>query len=207
MAKIENANSVRLFGDYSIHAIKYFTQVTNSKHAQFALKVTLAGMIGYFFYTASDYFGIHTVFYTPLIIALGSTGATMYKGVLRAAGCLIGGALGMICTIWVIPRFETLGMYLLIVFCVHGLAAWVAFGSERISYMGLQIALAFDLGVLTDYGPSTQIDPIRDRFIGIVLGILIISTDEVLAGDHHRSVTPGDRFASRPEALLGRCPD
>jgi multidrug resistance protein MdtO len=149
---------------------------TNPRHAQFALKVTLAGMIGYIFYTASAYFGIHTVYYTPLIIALGSTGATMHKGVLRIAGCVIGGALGMICTIWVIPRFETLGMYLLIVFCVHGLAAWVAFGSERISYMGLQIALAFDLGVLTDYGPSTQIDPIRDRFIGIVLGILIIST-------------------------------
>ncbi len=149
---------------------------TNPRHAQFALKVTLAGMIGYFFYTASDYFGIHTVFYTPLIIALGSTGATMRKGVLRVAGRLIGGALGMICTIWVIPRFEALGMYLLIVFCVHGLAAWVAFGSERISYIGLQIALAFDLVILTDYGPSTQIDPIRDRFIGIVLGILIIST-------------------------------
>ncbi|MEA3148321.1 MAG: multidrug resistance protein MdtO, partial [Verrucomicrobiota bacterium] len=149
---------------------------TNRRHAQFALKVTLAGMIGYIFYSASDYPGIHTVYYTPLIIALGSTGATMQKGVLRVAGCLIGGALGMICTIWVIPRFETFGMYLLIVFCVHGLAAWVTFGSERISYVGLQIALAFDLGVLTDYGPSTQIDPIRDRFIGIVLGILIIST-------------------------------
>jgi multidrug resistance protein MdtO len=148
---------------------------TNRRHAQFALKVTLAGMIGYLFYTASDYRNIHTVYYTPLIIALGSTGATMQKGVLRVAGCLIGGALGMICTIWVIPRFETFGMYLLIVFCMHGLAAWVAFGSERISYIGLQIALAFDLGVLTDYGPSTQIDPIRDRFIGIVLGILIIS--------------------------------
>jgi hypothetical protein len=38
---------------------------TNPRHVQFALKVTLAGMIGYFFYTASDYFGIHTVFYTP----------------------------------------------------------------------------------------------------------------------------------------------
>lgn len=149
---------------------------TNRRHAQFALKVTLAGMIGYLFYTASGYPGIHTVYYTPLIVALGSTGATMQKGVLRVAGCLIGGALGMICTIWVIPRFETFGMYLLIVFCIHGLAAWVTFGSERISYMGLQIALAFDLGVLTDYGPSTQIDPIRDRFIGIVLGILIIST-------------------------------
>jgi multidrug resistance protein MdtO len=149
---------------------------TNPRHAQFALKVTLAGMIGYIFYTASDYFGIHTVYYTPLIIALGSTGATMHKGVLRIVGCVIGGALGMTCTIWVIPRFETFGMYLLTVFCVHGLAAWVAFGSERISYMGLQIALAFDLGVLQDSAPSTSIDPIRDRFIGIILGILIIST-------------------------------
>jgi multidrug resistance protein MdtO len=148
---------------------------TNPKHIQFALKVTLAGMIGYIFYTASDYFGIHTVYYTPLIIALGSTGATIHKGVLRIVGCVIGGGLGLICTIWVIPRFETLGMYLLIVFCLHALAAWIAFGSERISYMGLQIALAFDLGVLSDYGPPTKIDPIRDRFIGIVLGICIIS--------------------------------
>jgi multidrug resistance protein MdtO len=148
---------------------------TNPKHVQFALKVTLAGMIGYIFYTASDYFGIHTVYYTPLIIALGSTGATIHKGLLRIIGCVIGGGLGLICTIWVIPRFETLGMYLLIVFCLHALAAWIAFGSERISYMGLQIALTFDLGVLRDYGPPTSIDPIRDRFIGIILGIIIIS--------------------------------
>jgi multidrug resistance protein MdtO len=149
---------------------------SNPRHVQFALKVTLAGMIGYIFYTASDYFGIHTVYYTPLIIALASTGATMHKGLLRIVGCIIGGGLGLICSIWLIPRFETLGMYLLIVFCLHGLAAWVAFGSERISYMGLQIALAFDLGVLKDYGPAKGIDPIRDRFIGIVLGIIIIST-------------------------------
>ncbi|HYZ74244.1 MAG TPA: FUSC family protein, partial [Chthoniobacterales bacterium] len=148
---------------------------TNPRHVQFALKVTLAGMIGYIFYTASDYFGIHTVYYTPLIIALSSTGATIHKGVLRIVGCVIGGGLGLICTIWVIPRFETLGMYLLIVFCLHALAAWIAFGSERISYMGLQIALTFDLGVLRDYGPPTSIDPIRDRFIGIILGICIIS--------------------------------
>jgi multidrug resistance protein MdtO len=149
---------------------------TNPTHVQFALKVTLAGMIGYIFYTASDYFGIHTVYYTPLIIALTSIGATMHKGLLRIVGCVIGGALGLISTIWLIPRFETLGMYLFIVFCLHGLAAWVAFGSERISYMGLQIALAFDLGVLKDYGPPKEIDPIRDRFIGIIVGILIITT-------------------------------
>ena len=149
---------------------------SNPRHVQFALKVTLAGMIGYLFYTASDYYGIHTVFYTPLIIALASTGATVHKGLLRIVGCIIGGALGLICSIWVIPRYETLGTFLLIVFCVHGLAAWIASGSERISYVGLQIAMAFDLGFLQGYGPPTNIDPLRDRFIGIVLGICIIAT-------------------------------
>lgn len=148
---------------------------TNPRHVQFALKVTLAGMLGYFFYSASDYFGIHTVFYTPLIIALASTGATMHKGLLRIAGCIIGVALGLVSSIWLIPRFETLGIYLLIVFCVHGLAAWIVSGSERISYIGLQIALTFDLGVLQGYGPSTEIDPLRDRFIGIILGLCIVS--------------------------------
>ena len=59
---------------------------SNPRHVQFALKVTLAGMIGYLFYTASDYYGIHTVFYTPLIIALASTGATIHKGFLRIVG-------------------------------------------------------------------------------------------------------------------------
>jgi len=142
---------------------------SNPRHVQFALKVTLAGMLGYLFYTASDYYGIHTVFYTPLIIALASTGATVHKGLLRIVGCIIGGALGLICTIWIIPRYETLETFLFIVFCVHGLAAWIASGSERISYMGLQIALAFDLGFLQGYGPPTEIDPLRDRFIGLSL--------------------------------------
>jgi uncharacterized membrane protein YccC len=77
---------------------------------QFAIKVTLAGMLSYLFYTASDYYGIHTVFYTPLIIALASTGATIHKGFLQG------------------------------------------------------------------YGPSDSIDPLRDRFIGIVIGICIVTT-------------------------------
>jgi uncharacterized membrane protein YccC len=89
---------------------------SNPRHVQFAIKVTLAGMLGYLFYTASDYYGIHTVFYTPLIIALASTGATIHKGFLRIVGCIIGGALGLICSIWVIPRFETLETFLFIVF-------------------------------------------------------------------------------------------
>jgi multidrug resistance protein MdtO len=147
---------------------------SNPRHWQFALKVTLAGMIGYLFYTASDYYGIHTVFYTPLIIALASTGATIHKGLLRIVGGVVGGGLAFICTIWVIPRYETLGTFLLIIFCVHGLAAWIASGGDRISYLGLQVALTFDLGFLEGHGPPTNIDPLRDRLIGVFIGLCII---------------------------------
>src|SRR5579862_1504324 len=57
---------------------------TNPAHARFALKVTLAAMFCYFFYTGVDWFGIHTAFITCIFVALETTGATMYKGILRA---------------------------------------------------------------------------------------------------------------------------
>jgi multidrug resistance protein MdtO len=169
---------------------------SNPRHVQFAIKVTLAGMLGYLFYTASDYYGIHTVFYTPLIIALASTGATIHKGFLRIVGCIIGGALGLISLIWVIPRFETLQTFLLIVFCVHGLAAWIATGNDRISYMGLQVALAFDLGFLQGYGPPENIDPLRDRFIGIVLGICIVTAVFAVIWPESADLSARERLAA-----------
>jgi multidrug resistance protein MdtO len=169
---------------------------SNPRHVQFAIKVTLAGMLGYLFYTASDYYGIHTVFYTPLIIALASTGATIHKGSLRVVGCMIGGALGLICSIWVIPRFETLATFLFIVFCIHGLAAWISAGNDRISYMGLQIALAFDLGFLQGYGPPENIDPLRDRFIGIVIGICIATTVFALIWPESANLSARERLAA-----------
>jgi multidrug resistance protein MdtO len=174
---------------------------SNPRHVQFALKVTLAGMLGYLFYTASDYYGIHTVFYTPLIIALASTGATIHKGFLRIVGCIIGGGLGLICSIWVIPRFETLETFLFIVFCVHGLAAWIAAGNDQISYMGLQIALAFDLGFLQGYGPPDNIDPLRDRFIGIVLGICIVTVVFALIWPESADLSARERLATCLRAI------
>jgi len=174
---------------------------SNPRHVQFAIKVTLAGMLGYLFYTASDYYGIHTVFYTPLIIALASTGATIHKGFLRIVGCIIGGALGLICSIWVIPRFETLETFLLIVFCVHGLAAWIAAGNDRISYMGLQVALAFDLGFLQGYGPPDNIDPLRDRFIGIVIGICIVTIVFALVWPESAELSARERIAACLRAI------
>ena len=58
---------------------------TNPAHVHFALKVTFAAMFCYIFYEAIDWSGIHTALITCTFIALESTEATLYKGVLGSA--------------------------------------------------------------------------------------------------------------------------
>jgi len=54
---------------------------------------------------------------------------------------------------------------------VIGLGAWVATGSERSSYAGIQIVFTFALALLEEFGPTTNLTEIRDRMIGILLGV------------------------------------
>jgi len=135
---------------------------TNPAHARFALKVTLAAMACYFLYTGVDWSGIHTAFITCCFIALESTGATLRKGWLRLCGCLIGGALGFISILYVVPRMETIASLVLLTATVSALAGWVAAGSPRIAYAGLQIAFAFFLAIFQGFAPATDLDVIRD---------------------------------------------
>jgi multidrug resistance protein MdtO len=67
-----------------------------------------------------------------------------------------------------------LGDLLLLLAPVTLLAAWVGYGSERISYAGWQIGLAFYLVVLQDYGPTISLYTARDRTIGILFGNIVI---------------------------------
>jgi len=148
---------------------------TNPTHVQFALKVTLAAMTCYFIYTGVDWSGIHTAFITCCIIALESTGATLRKGWLRLCGCLIGGALGFLSILYLVPRMETIASLVLLTAGVSAVAGWVAAGSPRIAYAGLQIAFAFYLSIFQGFAPATDLDVIRDRVAGIVLGIAVMS--------------------------------
>ncbi len=144
---------------------------TNPEHVHFALKVTLAAMTCYILYTAVDWPGIHTAFITCCIISLESTGATLHKGTLRFAGCAAGGLLGFLSIVFLVPHMEGIISLALLMGAVTALAGWVAAGSERIAYAGLQIGLAFNMCLLQDFAPDTDFDKIRDRVVGILLGI------------------------------------
>jgi hypothetical protein len=148
---------------------------TNPEYMRFALKVTLASMICYIIYTGLDWPGIHTAFITCTIIALENLGATTRKGALRLVGCSIGGLLGFLTTMYLLPHMVSIVSLCFVAAAGAALAGWVATGSERISYGGLQIALAFFMCIFHGFAPKVEWDPIRDRLVGIVLGIVVSS--------------------------------
>ncbi len=148
---------------------------TDPIHVRFALKTTLAATICYGFYTATDWFGIHTALVTCYFVALSSLGETMHKLMLRIVGALIGAALGVATIVLVMPHMDDIGQLALLVGAVSFFAAWISNGSPRISYMGWQIALAFFLCVLHGHGPGFDLVVARDRVLGILIGNLVMS--------------------------------
>lgn len=149
--------------------------LTNPSHARFALKVTLAAMTCYVIYTGLDWSGIHTAFITCCFIALENTGATLRKGWLRLIGCSAGGLLGFLTILYLVPHMESIVSLALLAAAGSAIAGWVAAGSDRIAYAGLQIAFAFYMCIFQGFAPDTSLAVIRDRFVGIVLGIVVSS--------------------------------
>ena len=146
---------------------------TNPAHVHFALKVTFAAMFCYIFYMAIDWSGIHTALITCTFIALESTEATLYKGTLRMAGCVIGGALALFSIVFLMPHMDTIASLVVLVAGAAAIAGWAATGSELISYAGLQIAFAFFYSVFQGYAPDTDLDNVRDRVVGILFGLVV----------------------------------
>jgi multidrug resistance protein MdtO len=170
---------------------------TNPTHVQFALKVTFAAMTCYILYNALDWPGIRTSFITCVIIALGNTtGATIYKSWLRFFGCLAGGLAGYLAIFFLIPHMVSITSLVLLIVAASALAGWIASGTERISYAGLQFAFAFYLSIFDGFEPEVNLSTIRDRLVGIILGVIVSAVV-------FRYVWP-EHAADRLRATLGR---
>ena len=142
---------------------------------QFAAKVTLAALSAYILYTALDWNGIHTALITCFFVASESVGATIHKFTLRLTGAVVGGAVGILSLIFVVPHLDSGGGLAVFVGAVTLLAAWFSTASQRVSYAGWQFAFAFYLVVLQGFERSTKLVGARDRALGIILGNILIT--------------------------------
>jgi multidrug resistance protein MdtO len=152
----------------------------NPEYVRFAIKGTLAALICYVLFIGFDYPGIYTSVITCFVVSLSTIGASNQKGILRFGGAAVGGLMGLIALVYLFPNMETIGGFWLVFGAGTAVAAWVNFGTPRISYGGYQIGLAFYKAILQDFGPASSATVVRDRLIGVFFGLIVFGIVEHL---------------------------
>jgi multidrug resistance protein MdtO len=149
--------------------------LSNPEHLKFALKGCLAASLCYIIYNSIDWPGISTAVTTCLLTGLSTIGASRQKQILRLAGALVGGFLiGMGSQVFILPYVDSIAGFTVLFIVVTALAAWFITSSPRLSYFGLQAALAFYLINLQEFARQTSLSVARDRVVGILLGLLMM---------------------------------
>ena len=148
---------------------------TNVKHIQFALKGCLTAGLCYIIYNGVDWPGISTAVTTCFLTALSTVGSSRQKQVLRISGALMGGFLiGMGSQVFVLPYLDSIAGFTILFVVVTGFAAWFMTSSPRLSYFGVQVAVAFCLIHLQSFAIEPSLSIARDRVVGIVFGLIMM---------------------------------
>jgi multidrug resistance protein MdtO len=144
----------------------------NPEHFRFALKGCLAATACYMIYNLIAWPGISTSVTTCLLTGLTTIGASRQKQILRLTGALVGGVvIGMGSQIFVLPYIDSIVGFTVLFILVTALSSWVTTASPRLSYFGLQVALAFYLINLQEFAFQTSLSIARDRVVGVLLGL------------------------------------
>jgi multidrug resistance protein MdtO len=76
--------------------------------------------------------------------------------------------------IFVLPYLDSITGFTVLFAVVTAIAAWISTSSSRLSYAGLQVALAYYLINLSEFRFQTSLTLARDRGIGVVLGCFMM---------------------------------
>jgi len=158
----------------NVHQSLFATDAfSNPAHLQFAIRGSLAALVCYVTYTALDWPGLRSSVVTCLFTAVLTIGSSRQRQFLRLLGFIIGGIIfGMGAQIFVLPYIDSIVGFSLLFTLVTAIAAWIATATPRISYLGLQIALAFNLIHLQEFTIQTSLLIARDRLLGVLLGLI-----------------------------------
>jgi multidrug resistance protein MdtO len=147
----------------------------NPEYLRFAFAGCLSASVCFILYNALDWQGINTSVLTCIVTALSTIGTSLQAQFLRLAGFVVGGlVLGISAQILILPGIDTIFGFALFIAAATAIAAWFATSSPRLSYFGVQIAIAFYFVHLQDSQIQTDLTVARDKVIGVLLGILVM---------------------------------
>ena len=147
----------------------------DSEHLKFALRGCLASTCCYVIFSALFWPEISTAVTTCFLTALTTIGASRQKQILRFAGALIGGfGIGMGAQVFILPYIDSIAGFTVLFIGATVAAAWIATSTPRLSYLGVQVAVAFCLINLQEFTFQTSLTVARDRVIGVLLGLLMM---------------------------------
>lgn len=147
----------------------------NPEHLMFAIRGSGAATLCYLIYELADWRGIATSVTTCVITALSTAGSSRQKQILRVGGAIAGGLiLGIGSQIFVLPNIDSITSFAILFAAVTAIGAWISTSSSRLSYFGVQLALAFYLINLQEFTIQTSLTVARDRVVGILLGLFMM---------------------------------
>jgi hypothetical protein len=136
---------------------------------QAGLGTTLALVIG----LAANLPELATILFNPLLVAQTSYGATIRRAELRLLGVAVGGALGVLVLIAVMPNTNDLATYLTVCFAITAICQWFALGSPTNWYFAFQVAITFFV-VVYGVAPVSDVHAALWRAWGTFLGTAIL---------------------------------
>jgi multidrug resistance protein MdtO len=181
----------------------------NPEYLRFAFAGCLAATVCYVLYNALDWPGIFPSVLTCIVTALSTIGTSFQAQFLRLAGFVAGGVvLGISAQILILPAIDSVFGFAIFFAAGTAIAAWFATSSPRLSFFGVQMALAFYFVNLQDFKLQTDLTIARDKAIGALLGILAMG----FIFDRFRTKSDTEQLQNllvrnvRMLAQLGVCP-
>ena len=150
-------------------------KLLDPEHIRFALRGCFAATSCYVIFNALFWPEISTAVTTCFVTALTTIGASRQKQVLRFAGAMAGGiGLGIGSQIFILPYIDSIAGFTVLYIVAITVAAWYATSSPRLSYFGVQLAVAFCLINLLEFKFQTSLAVARDRVVGVLLGLFMM---------------------------------
>ena len=172
---------------------------------RYAVAVGLATTISFFIGLVADTPEFFSILFHPAFIAFTSYGATIRRAGTRLAGTVMGCVVAMVATIAVMPNISELPALALLLLAVTVPSAYVAIGGPRLSYVGLQIVIAFVIVGVAEQ-PLTDVHVALLRVYATLLGTAALFVAFRLVGPDYAGRQLVARFAEVVREMLAFLP-